>query len=157
MPSHSAGLLLYRLAGSGVEVLLVHPGGPFYASKDTGVWSVPKGEYDPGEDPVDAAVREFEEELGAPPPVPRGALVDLGIVRQKSGKIVAAWCAEADFEASAIRSNPFSLEWPPGSGHVRDYPEVDRACWFGLPEARLRLVPAQAELIDRLEAIVARA
>lgn len=155
MSKHSAGLLLYRLTGVGTEVLLVHPGGPFYARKDLGVWSVPKGEYNPGDDPIQVALTEFEEELGTGAPVRRDALVDLGTVRQKGGKIVAVWCANADFDATRIQSMTFPLEWPPKSGQLQDFPEVDRAGWFSLAAARLKLVPAQAEFIDRFEARIA--
>ncbi len=152
MPKQSAGLLLYRRGRDGAEVLLVHPGGPFFARKDDGVWSIPKGEVEPGEEALDVALREFEEELGAPPPVVREALEDLGTIRQKAGKIVAAWFAEADFDVSSFTSNTFSLEWPPRSGQLKEFPEVDRACWFGVVEARAKLIEAQVELIDRLEA-----
>jgi predicted NUDIX family NTP pyrophosphohydrolase len=152
MPKQSAGLLLYRRGSNGPEVLLVHPGGPFFARKDVGAWSIPKGEVEPGEEALDVALREFEEELGAPPPVVREALVDLGTIRQKGGKVVAAWCAEGEFDLSGFTSNTFSLEWPPRSGQLKECPEVDRACWFGLVEARVKLLEAQAELIDRLEA-----
>jgi predicted NUDIX family NTP pyrophosphohydrolase len=151
MARHSAGLLLYRLGESGVEVLLVHPGGPFYAHRDDGVWSVPKGEIEQGEDPLEVALREFEEELGTAAPVDRTALADLGTVRQKGGKVVAVWCARSDFDAARIVSMTFSLEWPPRSGQVRAFAEVDRAGWFSLTDARLKLVSAQAEFIDRLE------
>jgi predicted NUDIX family NTP pyrophosphohydrolase len=154
MPKHSAGLLLYRLTGDGPEVLLVHPGGPFWARKDLGVWSVPKGEVEEGKDPVEVALAEFEEELGSAPPVSRAGLVPLGTVQQKGGKIVTAWCANGEFDATVIRSNTFPLEWPPRSGKIEEFPEVDRAAWFGLPEARLKLIAAQAELIDRLEALL---
>jgi predicted NUDIX family NTP pyrophosphohydrolase len=154
MPKQSAGLLLYRLGRDGHEVLLVHPGGPFFARRDNGAWSIPKGEVEPGEKPLEVAVREFEEELGAPPPIALEALVDLGTIRQKAGKVVAAWCAEGDFDPTGFRSNTFSLEWPPRSGQVREFPEVDRACWFGLADARVKLLEAQAELIDRLEAVL---
>lgn len=154
MPKQSAGLLLYRPAAAGHEVLLVHPGGPFFARKDEGVWSLPKGEVEPGEVPLDVALREFEEELGAPAPVARGGLVELGSVRQRGGKVVTAWCAEADFDATSIRSMTFTLEWPPRSGRKQEFPEVDRACWFSLADARRKLLPAQVELIDRLESIV---
>jgi predicted NUDIX family NTP pyrophosphohydrolase len=152
MPKQSAGLLLYRRGSNGPEVLLVHPGGPFFARKDVGAWSIPKGEVEPGEEALDVALREFEEELGAPPPVVREALVDLGTIRQKGGKVVAAWCAEGEFDVSGFTSNTFSLEWPPRSGQLKEFPEVDRACWFGPVEARVKLLEAQAELIDRLEA-----
>ena len=141
MPKHSAGLLLYRLARGGAEVLLVHPGGPFYARKDDGYWSIPKGEVEPGESPLEVAMREFEEELGS--------------VQQKGGKIVSAWCGEGDFDATDFTSNTFPLEWPPRSGMTKEFPEVDRACWYGLADARVKLLEAQAELIDRLEAALA--
>jgi predicted NUDIX family NTP pyrophosphohydrolase len=154
MPKQSAGLLLYRRGGAGIEVLLVHPGGPFWAKKDAGAWSIPKGEVEPGEEALEVALREFEEEVGVPPPIVREALVDLGTIRQKAGKIVAAWCAEGDFDPSGFRSNTFSLEWPPRSGQLKEFPEVDRACWYGVAEARVKLLEAQAELIDRLEAVL---
>jgi predicted NUDIX family NTP pyrophosphohydrolase len=145
----SAGILLHRRAGDGGrEVLLVHPGGPFWAKKDLGAWSIPKGEYDDGEDPRDAARREFLEELGSP--AADGDLVDLGEVRQRGGKVVTAWALEGDIDADAIASNTFTMEWPPRSGTMREFPEVDRAGWFGLDEARERILPAQAPLLDRL-------
>jgi predicted NUDIX family NTP pyrophosphohydrolase len=153
----SAGVLLFRRPGSGeLEVLLVHPGGPLWARRDAGAWSIPKGEYDDGEDPLAAARREFEEELGSPPP--RGEEpVDLGEVRQKSGKVVRAWALAGDLDPSLISSNAFEMEWPPRSGRRQEFPEVDRAQWFGLDEARAKLNPAQAELIDRLAQALARA
>jgi predicted NUDIX family NTP pyrophosphohydrolase len=145
----SAGILLHRRgAGGAREVLLVHPGGPFWAKKDLGAWSIPKGEYGDGEDPQAAALREFAEELGAP--APEGDLVDLGEVRQRAGKIVVAWALEGDADADAIHSNTFTIEWPPRSGTMREFPEVDRAGWFALDEARERILPAQAPLLDRL-------
>jgi len=145
----SAGILLHRRgAGDAIEVLLVHPGGPFWAKKDAGAWSIPKGEYDDSEDARAAALREYEEEVGAP--APKGELVDLGEVRQRSGKVVSAWALEGDADADAIRSNNFTMEWPPRSGQTREFPEVDRAGWFGLDEAREKIVPAQAPLLDRL-------
>jgi len=156
MAKRSAGLLLYRFGGPGVDVLLVHPGGPYYVGKDEGVWSVPKGEHETGDDPVSVALREFEEELGSAAPVERVDLVELGSVRQKGGKVVSAFCAHADFDATQAVSTMFSLEWPPRSGLTREFPEVDRADWFALAEARRKLVPAQAELVDRLEALLAR-
>ena len=144
----SAGILLYRRSGDELEVLLVHPGGPFWASKDAGAWSLPKGEYEDGDDALAAALREFEEETGtAPPP---GPLTDLGSVKQRSGKVVSAWAAEGDLDAEAIRSNTFAMEWPPRSGRMQDFPEIDRAAWFGLEEARERINPAQAAFLDRL-------
>lgn len=131
------------------EVLLVHPGGPFWAKRDAGVWSIPKGEYEPGEEPWVAARREFEEELGSVPPT--GEPTDLGEIVQKSGKRVRAWALAGNLDASRIRSNPFVLEWPPRSGRRQEFPEVDRAQWFALLEARVKINPAQAALLDRLE------
>ncbi|MDX6673764.1 MAG: hypothetical protein QOH11_1182 [Solirubrobacteraceae bacterium] len=150
MARRSAGILLYRLAGREPEVLLVHPGGPFWARKEEGAWSIPKGEYRNDEDPRAAALREFEEELGTAPPDDADALLELGEVRQRSGKVVTAYALEGDLDASAITSNTFAMEWPPRSGKTQEFPEVDRAGWFAPAEARARLVPAQAELVDRL-------
>jgi len=149
--------LLYRLGAEGPEVLLVHPGGPFWARRDDGAWSLPKGEVEPREEPLDVALREFEEELGSPAPVARELLVELGSVRQKAGKVVSAWCARGDLDADEIVSSTFTTEWPPRSGRMQEFPEVDRAAWFGLEDARVKLVPAQAELVDRLEALLNRA
>jgi predicted NUDIX family NTP pyrophosphohydrolase len=149
--------LLYRLGEEGPEVLLVHPGGPFWARRDDGAWSLPKGEVEPREEPLDVALREFEEELGSPAPVARESLVELGSVRQKAGKVVSAWCARGDLDADEIVSSTFTTEWPPRSGRMQEFPEVDRAAWFGLEDARVKLVPAQAELVDRLEALLNRA
>jgi len=145
---HSAGILLYRRRENRIEVLLVHPGGPFWARRDLGAWSIPKGEYERDEEPLTAARREFEEELGAAPP--DGPVRDLGEVRQKGGKLVRAWALEGDFDATAIVSNTFPLQWPPRSGQWIQVPEVDRAEWFGAEDARERINPAQAELLDRL-------
>jgi predicted NUDIX family NTP pyrophosphohydrolase len=154
VPTRSAGILLFRRGSGGVEVLLVHPGGPFWSRRDEAAWSIPKGECADGEDPMAAARREFEEETGtAPPP---GALVELGEVRQRSGKRVTAWAAEGDLDPAAVVSNTFVLEWPPRSGRMQEYPEVDRAAWFGAEEARRRLVPAQAAFVDRLLEHLAR-
>jgi predicted NUDIX family NTP pyrophosphohydrolase len=150
MARRSAGILLYRRPGPEPEVLLVHPGGPFWARKDDGAWSIPKGEYADDEDPRAAALREFEEELGTAPPDGADALLDLGEVRQRSGKVVAAYALEGDLDASAISSNTFPMEWPPRSGRTQDFPEVDRAGWFAPADARAKLNPAQAELVDRL-------
>jgi predicted NUDIX family NTP pyrophosphohydrolase len=144
----SAGILLHRRRAGEHEVLLVHPGGPFWAKKDAGAWSIPKGEYEDGEDARACALREFDEELGSPPP--EGELVDLGEIRQRGGKVVAAWALAGDADVDAIRSNTFTMEWPPRSGQMREFPEVDRAAWFALDEARERILPAQAPLLDRL-------
>jgi predicted NUDIX family NTP pyrophosphohydrolase len=144
----SAGILLYRVVRVAPEVLLVHPGGPFWARRDAGAWSIPKGEYEPGDDPRTCALREFEEETGAA--VPPGELIDLGDVKQKGGKVVSAWAAEGDLDADAVRSNTFTMEWPPRSGRTVEFPEIDRAGWFGVDAAREKLVAAQAEFLDRL-------
>jgi predicted NUDIX family NTP pyrophosphohydrolase len=144
----SAGILLYRRRGQQIEVLLVHPGGPFWARRDEGAWSIPKGEYEPDEDPLLAARREFQEELGAPPP--DGPTIDLGEIRQKGRKLVRAWALEGDFDPDELVSNTFPLQWPPRSGKWIQVPEVDRAQWFSLLEARARVNPAQATLLDRL-------
>jgi predicted NUDIX family NTP pyrophosphohydrolase len=132
-------------------VLLVHPGGPLWARRDAGAWSIPKGEYSSGEEPLAAARREFEEELGTPPPV--GPVEDLGEVRQKSGKVVRAWALAGDLDVETIESNTFELQWPPRSGKLIEIPEVDRAEWFTLGIAREKINPAQVALIDRLEQI----
>jgi predicted NUDIX family NTP pyrophosphohydrolase len=148
MARRSAGLLLYRRRDGAVELLLVHPGGPLWARRDAGAWSIPKGEVGEGEDPRAVALREFEEETGHPPPP--GELVALGEVRQRGGKLVTAWAAAGDLDPAAITSNTFTLEWPPRSGRRREFPEVDRAGWFDPATAREKLLPAQAELVDRL-------
>jgi predicted NUDIX family NTP pyrophosphohydrolase len=152
MPRRSAGIALYRRSEPGLEVLLVHPGGPVWARRDVGVWSIPKGEYEDGEDPAAAARREFAEELGSP--VPEGELIDLGEVKQRSGKLVRAWALPGDLDATTITSNTFVLEWPPRSGRTREFPEVDRAEWFTLEQARERINPSQIPLLDRLERAV---
>ena len=148
MPTPSAGIMLYRRRGDRVEVLLVHPGGPFWARRDLGAWSIPKGEYGHDEEPLSAARREFAEELGAAPP--DGRLEDLGEVRQKGGKLVHAWALEGDLDPGAATSNTFELEWPPRSGRKIEVPEVDRAEWFGLEDAAEKINPAQSEFLDRL-------
>ena len=151
----SAGILLYRLAGAEPELLLVHPGGPYWAKKDFEAWSIPKGEYGEGEEPRACALRELAEELGpAVPSLEVGALVELGEVRQKGGKVVTAWAAEADFDPAGLQSNTFSMQWPPRSGVEREFPEVDRVEWFDPAEARRRINPAQAAFVDRLLACI---
>jgi predicted NUDIX family NTP pyrophosphohydrolase len=149
----SAGLLLFRRSGGQIEVLLVHPGGPFWAKRDLGVWSIPKGEYLSEEEPLAAARREFAEELGSP--APEGETIELGEVRQKAGKVVCAWAVAGDLDPAQITSNTFTMQWPPRSGRTQEFPEVDRAQWFGLEEARERINPAQAALLDRLREAVA--
>jgi predicted NUDIX family NTP pyrophosphohydrolase len=149
VPRRSAGIVLYRNA---LEVLLVHPGGPFFAKRDDGVWSIPKGEYDDGDDPLACALREFEEETGTC--LEAASPVELGTIVQRGGKRVTAWAIEGDLDATATRSNTFVMEWPPRSGVQREFPEVDRADWFTVDEARERLVPAQVELLDRLVELV---
>jgi len=148
----SAGILLYRERAEAPEVLLVHPGGPFWEKKDLGVWSIPKGEYEEGEDPRACALREFEEELGVPPPT--AAPSDLGSTRQAGGKLVRAWAGEGDLDPTSMRSNTFTLEWPPRSGVMREFPEVDRAQWFTIGEARRRINPAQAVFLERLRELL---
>jgi predicted NUDIX family NTP pyrophosphohydrolase len=154
MATLSAGILLHRQGIDGPEVLLVHPGGPFWARKDAGAWSIPKGEVDEGEDPRACALREFAEETGTQ--LPDGKLDELGSVKLKSGKQVLAFAAAGNIDPAAVRSNTFELEWPPRSGRTQSFPEVDRAEWFGLDAARAKLNPAQAELVDRLEALLER-
>jgi len=149
MAALSAGLLLYRRRGRfGAEVLLVHPGGPFWARKDEHAWSIPKGEVEPGEDPENVAAREFREELGQP--VPPGEWLELGEIRQKSGKRVVAWAVEGDVDENAIKSNTFDMEWPRGSGDLKTFPEVDRAAWLSVDEATVKLVSGQIVLVERL-------
>ena len=144
----SAGLLLYRTGDRGTEVLLGHMGGPFWARRDAGAWSIPKGEYDDGEEPLGVALREFAEELGQP--APAGEFTVLGDVRQAGGKQVRVWAAAGDLDPATAVSNTFTLEWPRGSGVLREYPEVDRAAWFAVEEARTRLVKGQVAFLDRL-------
>ena len=148
----SAGILLFRSSGDGLEVLLVHPGGPYWAKKDEGAWSIPKGEIDDGEEPVACALRELGEELGSNLGLTEGDLTDLGSIRQKGGKTVLCWAAEGEFDPAELRSETFAMEWPPRSGAEHEFPEVDRAEWFGLDKAREKINPAQAELLDRLAA-----
>lgn len=155
MPTTSAGIVLHRRRRDRVEVLLVHPGGPFWAKKDLGAWSIPKGEHDLDDDPVACAEREFAEELGSPPPSATDQ-IDLGEVRQRGGKVVRAWARAGDLDETQITSNEFTCEWPPRSGRQQSFPEVDRAAWFPLGEARERINASQAELLDRLEAALAQ-
>jgi predicted NUDIX family NTP pyrophosphohydrolase len=150
----SAGLLLYRrTGGDGIEVLLGHPGGPLWAKRDAGAWSVPKGEIEAGEDPWAVARREFEEETGHPPP--DGRVIELGEIRQKGGKVVVAWAMEGDLDPATAHSNTFSLEWPPRSGRHITVPEIDRVAWFAPNEARARIKDTQIPFIDRLTAALA--
>ena len=145
----SAGILLHRSGPSGREVLLVHPGGPFWARKDIGAWSIPKGEVDDSEDPRACALREFAEETGTV--LPDAALEEIGSVKLKSGKLVLAYALEGDLDPATVSSNTFELEWPPRSGRTQAFPEIDRAEWFGLDAAREKLNSAQAAFVDRLE------
>ena len=145
----SAGLLLYRRRDGHDEVLLVHPGGPFWQKRDEGAWSIPKGEIADNEVAGDVARREFQEELGTA--APGGSPVDLGQVRQSGGKVVHAWALEGDLDVSQVTSNTFEMEWPPRSGRIQRFPEVDRAGWFDLETARRKLIPAQQAFLDRLE------
>jgi predicted NUDIX family NTP pyrophosphohydrolase len=150
VPVLSAGILLHRAGPGGREVLLGHMGGPFWARRDDGAWSLPKGEHGADEEPLAAAVREFTEETGSPPPP--GDPVPLGTVRQGSGKRLTVFAVEGDLDADAVVSNTFTLEWPPRSGRLREFPEVDRARWFGLDAARRAVVRGQVEFLDRLVA-----
>jgi predicted NUDIX family NTP pyrophosphohydrolase len=152
--SSSAGILLHRHGESGTEVLLVHPGGPFWARKDLGAWSIPKGELDGDEDPRACALREFAEETGTR--LPDEALAELGSVKQRSGKVVVAFAVAGDLDPATLVSNTFELEWPPRSGRIQAFPEIDRAEWFSLDAAREKLNPAQAAFVDRLEALLER-
>ncbi len=152
MVEHSAGILLYRRGGEGVEVLLVHPGGPYWQRRDAGAWQIPKGKIDEGETLLDAALREFEEELGM---VPAGEARALGRIRQAAGKWVDAFALEGDLDADAIVSAKFEMEWPPKSGTIRSFPEVDRARWFTLREARDKMLESQKPLLDFLETSLA--
>jgi predicted NUDIX family NTP pyrophosphohydrolase len=151
MAAKSAGLLVYRQRPGTIEVLLVHPGGPFWARRDAGAWSIPKGEYADAEDPEAAARREFQEETGW---IIEGELKPLGEVRQKAGKAVTAFAAEGDFDPASLESNRFEMEWPPKSGRKGSFPEIDRAGWFSLDEAREKMIEGQRPLLDRLEALV---
>lgn len=150
MAKLSAGVLLYRTCDGVVEVLIAHPGGPFWARKDDGSWSIPKGEYSDGEDPWAAAQREFAEELGLA--VPSGPRIDLGALKQSGGKVVTAFAVRGDLDITDARSNTFALEWPKGSGTLREFPEVDRVGWFAVTTARTKLLKSQHSFLDRLMA-----
>ncbi|WP_118915749.1 NUDIX domain-containing protein [Mycobacterium shigaense] len=151
MPKLSAGVLLYRARGGVVEVLIAHPGGPFWARKDDGVWSIPKGEYSDGDDVWAAAQREFCEELGLP--VPDGARTEIAALRQPSGKVVTVFAVAGDLDIAEARSNTFELEWPRGSGRLREFPEVDRVAWLPVAQARAKLLKGQRAFLDRLMAL----
>jgi predicted NUDIX family NTP pyrophosphohydrolase len=138
---------MHRTTNGVIEVLLVHPGGPFWVRKDHGAWSIPKGEYPPDEDPLAAAIREFHEETGFQP---EGPFIPLTQVRQASGKLISAWAVQGDWDPALLKSNTFSMEWPKGSGRLREFPEVDRAAWFDLAEATRRINPGQLGLIEEL-------
>jgi len=150
MTVESAGLVLYRVRDGKTEVLLVHPGGPFWKRRDEGAWSIPKGEMGPGESRLDVARREFQEELGVP--LPEGEVLPLGSVRQAGGKVVHAWAAPGDLDVSRVSSSTFAIEWPPRSGRTQEFPEVDKAAWFDLDAARRMILAAQGAFLDRLEA-----
>jgi predicted NUDIX family NTP pyrophosphohydrolase len=150
----SAGLLMYRKRGHMVEVLLVHPGGPFWAKKDLGAWTIPKGECSPNEDVLSCARREFEEETGL---VPVGPFTPLTAVKQSGGKVVHAWAFEGDWDPATLQSNTFSMEWPPRSGRHQQFPELDRAAWYRVDEARARILRSQGRLLDELERVLSRA
>jgi len=150
MTVESAGLVLYRVRDGKTEVLLVHPGGPFWKRRDEGAWSIPKGEMGPGESRLDVARREFQEELGVPPP--EGEVLPLGSVRQAGGKVVHAWAAPGDLDISRVSSGTFAIEWPPRSGRTQEFPEVDKAAWFDVDAARRMILAAQGAFLDRLEA-----
>jgi predicted NUDIX family NTP pyrophosphohydrolase len=152
MTAASAGILLYHWLEGQLQVLLVHPGGPFWRRRDLGAWSIPKGELRPGEDGEAAARREFAEELGEEP---SGALQPIGAIRQRGGKHVEAFALEGDLDVAEVRSNTFQIAWPPGSGRVASFPEIDRAEWFTLPAAREKILASQAPFLDRLEALCA--
>lgn len=148
MSKQSAGLLLFRKVSGHVEVLLVHPGGPYWAKKDEGAWSIPKGEFDPNEDPLQAAKREFAEETGF---VPTGQVYPLKPLRQPSGKLIHAWAIQGDFDPAELKSNTFRLEWPPKSGRQQEFPEIDRAAWVSIDEAKRKILGGQAPLLAQLQ------
>ena len=153
MPKKAAGLLLYRESARGLEVLLAHPGGPFWARKDDGAWSIPKGEFEEGEAPLDAAKREFEEETGFKP---QGEAIPLEPLRQAGGKLVYAFAMRGDFDPATLTSNTFRMEWPPRSGRQQEFPEVDRAAWFPMDEAETKILKSQAGLLAQLRKLPLR-
>jgi len=148
MPKISAGLLMYRVRGGELEFLLAHPGGPFWKDRDAGAWTIPKGELQPGEEPLVAAMREFQEEIGLKP---EGEFIELKPITQKGGKVVHAWAFEGDCDASQVKSNTFQMEWPPRSGKFQTCPEVDRASFYGMAEAKQKINPAQAAFLEELQ------
>ena len=148
MPKKSAGIILYRIQNDLLEILLVHPGGPFWAKKDDGAWTIPKGEFDDDEDPLDAAKREFEEETGQKV---SGKFIELSPVKQKSGKLIYAWAVKGEMDPATIKSNEFEIEWPPRSGKKKSFPEIDKAGWFNLKEAQKKIIEGQFVLIKELE------
>ena len=152
MPKVSAGILLHRSAPAGgeIEVLLIYPGGPYWKDKDRGAWSIPKGEVEEGEEPLACALRELEEELGSRPEFPEDELLELGEVRQRGGKYVLCWAVAADFDTATLNSNTFTMEWPRGSGVEQEFPEVERAEWFDLSQARRKINGAQVAFLERL-------
>jgi predicted NUDIX family NTP pyrophosphohydrolase len=152
MKAPSAGILLYRRCEAQLQVFLIHMGGPVWAHKDAGAWSIPKGEYGPEEEPLQAAQREFLEETGAPV---NGPFIRLEPIRQRSGKVVSAWAAEGEFDPAQLKSNLFSLEWPPGSGRIQQFPEADRGAWFSLADAKRLILAGQAALLDQLQSLLA--
>jgi predicted NUDIX family NTP pyrophosphohydrolase len=147
MVQRSAGLLMFRRANESAEVLLVHPGGPFWAKKDGGAWSIPKGLFEDGEDALAAAQREFEEETGL---LPEGAFIELGVFKQPSGKRISAWAFEGVFDLASFKSNLFTMEWPPKSGRLREFPEADRAGWFGPRESLIKITKGQRPIVEAL-------
>ena len=151
MAKTAAGILLFRRGKAGIEVLLAHPGGPLWARKDYGSWTIPKGQFTDGELPLDAAKREFEEEMGM---APSGEFQSLGTLKQPSGKVIHVWAAESDFDAAGVKSNLFSMEWPPKSGRMGEFPEVDRAGWFSIEQARIKILKGQQPFLDRLLALL---
>jgi predicted NUDIX family NTP pyrophosphohydrolase len=151
MPKTSAGILVYKNIQDGIAILLVHPGGPFWAKKDLNSWSVPKGEFNEPEDPFDAAKREFSEETGY---LPEGEFIRLETVKQPGGKIVHTWAVKGDFDVSVLKSNQFSIEWPPKSGKFKEFPEIDRAEWFTVETAKMKIIKGQIPIIESLEMIL---